>query len=113
MLACVICWTNTGIAKIEAGRFARHVQAEMGHLWVFLLENGVEPTNNRAERSLRFALLWRRMMQGSFNEKGDRWVERILSLCETCRLRGLCTYPILVEAIARSFKSTTPDVSWI
>jgi transposase len=99
--------------KDEAGRFARHVQAEMGHLWVFLLENGVEPTNNRAERALRFAVLWRRMMQGSFNEKGDRWVERILSLRETCRLRGLATYPILVEAIACSFKSATPDVSWI
>jgi transposase len=99
--------------KDEAGRFARHVQAEMGHLWVFLIEQGVEPTNNRAERALRFAVLWRRMMQGSFNEKGDRWVERVLSLRETCRLRGLPTYPILVEAIACSFKNTAPDVSWI
>ena len=99
--------------KDEAGRFARHLDAEMGNLWVFLIEEGVEATNNRAERALRFAVLWRRMMQGSFNEKGDRWVERILSLRETCRLRGLPTYPILVQALTCSFQSKTPDVSWI
>jgi len=91
--------------KDEVGRLARHLDTEMAHLWVFLIEEGVEPTNNRAERALRFAVLWRRMMQGSFNEKGDRWVERILSLRETCRLRGLPTYPVLVDRHRRS----TPD----
>lgn len=99
--------------KDEVGKFARHLENEMGCLWVFLIEEGVDPTNNRAERALRFAVLWRRMMQGSFNEKGDRWVERILSLRETCRLRGLSTYPILVEALSCSFQNKAPDVSWI
>lgn len=75
--------------KDDAGRLARLLEQEMGSLWVFLLEEGVDPTNNRAERAVRFAVLWRRMMQGSFYEKGDRWVERILSLRETCRLRDL------------------------
>lgn len=99
--------------KDEAGRLAKHLDREMAHLWVFLIEDGVEPTNNRAERALRFAVLWRRMMQGSFNEKGDRWVERALSLRETCRLRSLPTYPVLVEALTCSFQNRTPDVSWI
>jgi transposase len=99
--------------KDEAGRLARLLDAEMGSLWVFLLEDGVDPTNNRAERALRFAVLWRRMMQGSFNEKGDRWVERILSLRETCRLRNLPTFPLLVEALTCARQNTTPDVSWI
>lgn len=99
--------------KDEAGRLAKHLDREMAHLWVFLLEDGVEPTNNRAERALRFAVLWRRMMQGSFNEKGDRWVERVLSLRETCRLRSLPAYPVLVEALTCSFQNRTPDVSWI
>jgi len=58
--------------KDEARKLVRHLDAEMGHLWVFLLEEGVDPTNNRAETALRLAVLWRRMMQGSFNEKGDR-----------------------------------------
>jgi len=76
-------------------------------------KRGVDPTNHRAKRALRFAVLGRRMMQGSFNEKGDRWVERILSRRETCRLRGLATYPILVEAVTCCFQGKAPDVSWI
>jgi transposase len=97
----------------EAGKFARTLDREMGSLWTFVVEDGVEPTNNRAERALRFAVLWRKMMQGTYNEKGDRWVERILSVRETCRLRGRPTFPILVEAVTCSFNGQPSDVSWI
>ena len=34
----------------EAGTFARTLEREMGALWTFVVEEGVEPTNNRAER---------------------------------------------------------------
>jgi transposase len=78
----------------EAGTFAGTLNRERGVLWTFVVEDGVEPPNNRAERALRFAVRWRRMMQGTYNEKGDHWGERILSLRETCRLRGLPTFPI-------------------
>jgi transposase len=97
----------------EAGTFARTLDRELGALWTFVVEEGVDPTNNRAERALRFAVLWRKSMQGSYNAKGDRWVERILSLRETCRLRGRPTFPILVDAVACYFHGQPPDVSWI
>jgi transposase len=97
----------------EAGKFARTLQREMASLWTFVVEQGVDPTNNRAERALRFAVLWRKLMQGTYNAKGDRWVERILSLWETCRLRGLPTLPVLVEAVTCYFNGRHPDVSWI
>ena len=54
----------------DAGKFARTLEREMASLWTFVVEEGVDPTNNRAERALRFAVLWRRMMHGSYNEKG-------------------------------------------
>ena len=97
----------------EAGTLARTLDRELGALWTFVVEEGVEPTNNRAERALRFAVLWRKLMQGTYNAKGDRWVERILSLRETCRLRGIPTFPILVEAVTCSFNGQPPEVSWI
>jgi transposase len=97
----------------EAGTFARTLEHEMGALWTFVVEEGVEPTNNRAERALRFGVLWRRMMHGTYNAKGDRWVERILSVRETCRLRDRPTFPVLVEAVTCSFNGQPPDVSWI
>jgi transposase len=97
----------------EAGTFARTLGRELGALGTFMVETGVEPTNNRAERALRFAVLWRRMMQGTYNAKGDRWVERMLSLRETCRLRGKPTFPVLVDAVTCYFNDQQPDVSWI
>ena len=97
----------------EAGKFARRLLREMDSLWVFLEVEGVEPTNNRAERALRFGVLWRKRSQGTSSEKGNFWVERILSLRQTCRLRGKPTFPVLVEAVEAHFKGQTPDLSWI
>jgi transposase len=101
------------LRRDEAGTLARTLEREMGTLWTFVVEVGVEPTNSRAERALRFAVLWRKMMQGTYNAKGDRWVERILSLRETCRLRGRPTFPVLVHAVTCYFNGQPPDVSWI
>jgi transposase len=97
----------------EAGKCARTLERELGALWTFVVEHGVEPTNNRAERALRFAVLWRKLMQGTYNAKGDRWVERMLSLRETCRLQGIPTLPVLVEAVTCYFNGQHPDLSWI
>jgi transposase len=97
----------------EAGRFARRLLREMDSLWVFLAQHGVEPTNNRAERALRFGVLWRKRSLGTASEKGNHWVERILSLRETCRLQARSPYTVLVDAVASLFKGQQPDLSWI
>jgi transposase len=97
----------------DAGQLARSIAREMESLWVFLDENGVEPTNNRAERALRFAVLWRKRSYGTQSNKGNRWVERILSLKQTCRIRAMPVFPILVNAIDAYFKEQKPDLLWI
>ena len=97
----------------DAGKLTRRLVDEMDHLWLFLKEAGVSPTNNHAERLLRFAVLWRKASFGTASEKGDRWVERILSLRHTCRLRGKRIFPVLVDAIAASFTGAKPDIDWI
>ena len=97
----------------EAGRFARRLLREMDSLWVFLAQHGVEPTNNRAERALRFGVLWRKRSLGTASDKGNRWVERILSLKETCRLRSVATYHVLVDAITSFFTGQQPGLAWL
>jgi transposase len=97
----------------DAGRFARRLLREMDSLWVFLAQHGVEPTDNRAERALRFGVLWRKRSQGTASDKGNRWVERILALKETCRLQAKVTYAVLVDAVASLFKRQLPDLGWI
>ena len=97
----------------EAGVFARRLEREMEHLFLFLKKEGVEPTNNFAERMLRFAVIWRKRSQGTRSEKGNRWVERILSLRHTCRLNSKSTFHVLADAIECFLKGQEPDLSWI
>jgi transposase len=97
----------------EAGTWARTLERELGARWTFVVEAGVEPTKNRAKRALRVAVLWRTMSQGTDHAKGARWVERSLSLRETCRLRGIPRFPTLVDAVHCYVTGRHPDVSWI
>jgi transposase len=85
----------------------------MAALFTFLLEEGVEPTNNPAERMLRFGVLWRKRSQGTSSDKGNRWVERILSLRQTCLLQGKSTFEVLTEAMRCYFRGQMPDLSWV
>ena len=73
----------------------------------------MDPTNNRAERALRFGVLWRKRSQGTASEKGNRWVERILSLKEACRLQTQSTYTVLVDAVTNLFRGQPPDLAWL
>ena len=73
----------------------------------------VEPTNNRAERMLRFGVLWRKRSKGTQSEKGNRWVERILSFKQTCQIRSLSSFPLLVDAIESFFKEQKPNLDWL
>ena len=57
-------------------------------LWTFARIEGIEPTNNAAERALRFAVIWRRISGGTDSERGSRFVERTLSVVATCRRQG-------------------------
>ena len=100
-------------ADDEAGKLARSLAAEMDSLWVFLDEHGVDPTNNRAERALRFGVLWRKRSLGSQSDKGLRWVERILSVKETCRIKAKAPFPLLVDMVSAYFKEQMPDLGWI
>ncbi|WP_290895650.1 IS66 family transposase [Hoeflea sp.] len=100
-------------SESEAGKLVRSIEKHMDSLFTFLLEEGVEPTNNLAERTIRFAVIWRKRSQGTNSEKGCRWVERILSLRQTCRLQGRSSFATLVEAMACYFRGQRPDLQWI
>jgi transposase len=57
-------------------------------LWTFVRVEGVEPTNNRAERALRRAVLWRRKSCGTQGESGSRFVGRVLTAVQSLREQG-------------------------
>jgi transposase len=86
-----------GCAKTEA--VCRNLLALEPALWTFVRAEGVEPTNNAAERALRPAVWWRRRSFGCHSADGCRFVERMLTVVQTLRLqeRGVIDY--LAEAI--------------
>jgi transposase len=56
---------------------------------------------------------WRAWSARFCHEKGNRWVERLLSVRHTYRIRGRPTFPLPVEAVSCLFNGETPDLSWI
>jgi hypothetical protein len=71
-------------------------------LWTFLDEDGVEPTNNHAERELRALVPWRKRSFGSQSERGDQFAERIMAVVHTARKQGTEVLEFLVSCcIAR------------
>jgi transposase len=76
----------------------RRILNQREHLWRFVQDARVEPTNNAAERVIRPAVLWRKGSFGTQSERGARYVERILTVGATCRLQGRSLIEYLREA---------------
>jgi transposase len=86
-----------GCAK-TAGVCAEILKLEPA-LWTFARQEGMEPTNNAAERALRPAVIKRKRSFGCHSEGGCRFVERLLSVTATLRLRQRPVMDYLVEAL--------------
>jgi len=70
------------------------------HFFTFVYEESVAPTNNSAERALRTAVQWRKIMLGTRSDRGERAVERLLTIARTCQLQQLNALVYLTTAIA-------------
>jgi transposase len=60
---------------------------------------GIEPTNNAAEQALRHAVIWRKLSFGTQSATGSRFVERLLTVIETCRRQQRNVYAWLTETV--------------
>jgi transposase len=66
-------------------------------LWTFVIQEGIEPTNNAAERPLRRGVIWRRRSFGTQSEAGSVFVERILTAVITLRQQQRDVLDFLTE----------------
>jgi transposase len=80
-------------------RFANNLLKIWPALWTFTLIDGVEPTNNPAERALRAPVIHRKVSLGTQSENGERFAERALSAAGTCRLQHRSLFTYLSELI--------------
>ena len=83
--------------------FCNELYDRRAHLWTFTKIEGIEPTNNAAERALRPAVIYRKLSFGTQSAQGSRYIERLLSVSETCRVQQRNAYQYLVEAMEAKF----------
>ena len=94
---------NTDVRNLALAFFV-HNQ----HFFTFVHEEGVAPTNNAAERALRTAVQWRKIMFGTRSERGERAVERLLTIVRTCQLQEVNALVYLTAAIAAHRRRQAP-----
>jgi transposase len=91
-----------GCAKTAAT--CRELLAGERHLWTFVRVEGVEPTNNDAERALRHGVIYRKLSGGTAGEAGSRFVERILTIVATCRQQEIHVLDYLTRCYQASLE---------
>ena len=80
-----------------AGMCAEILKMEAA-MWTFATVEGVDPTNNFAERNLRAAVLWRKGTFGIHSAEGSRFVERMMTVVASLRLQHRNVFDYLVQA---------------
>lgn len=77
-------------------------------LWTFVVEDGVEPTNNHAERELRAFVLWRKKSYGAQSERGNRFAERLMTIAHTARKQNKNVIEFITECCVAYVDGATP-----
>ena len=77
-------------------------------LWTFVDREGVEPTNNAAERALRRPVIWRRRSFGTQSEAGSRFVERIQTAVTSLRQQHRDVLDFLTQTCQAAISGTDP-----
>ena len=90
---------HVNVANDDVRNLARALFVHLPHFFTFVYEEGVEPTNNAAERALRTAVQWRKIMFGTRSDVGEIAVARLLTVTRTCQLQQLNALVYLTAAI--------------
>jgi transposase len=100
-----------GYFDARVSGFCKELLEHSERLWTFVEVPGVEPTNNGAEQALRHAVIWRKLSFGTQSAGGSRFVERLLTVIETCRRQRRNVFQWLVEAVQADLNGqSTPSL---
>ena len=97
--------------KDVLGTFASRLNNDWTSLYTFLRIEGVEGTNNHGERSLRGAVIKRKISCGSTSDYGVRWAERVLAFWQTCKVQRWSFFGHLRNVMSNYLKGEPQDLS--
>jgi len=96
--------------ELKAARFAKNLLDRFNALWTFLYKEGVEPTNNQAERCLRKSVIWRKKYFGTRSETGDLFVSRTASVITSCKLQFRNSSKYFADIVKNYFSKKDPPL---
>ena len=82
-------------------------------LWTFLFVEGVEPTNNLAERGLRPVVIFRKLSGGNQSDWGARFTERLMTVVCTLKQNAMNTFTFLTEVFAAYQTARSPPMPFL
>jgi transposase len=88
--------TRSPCAKTQ--RTCQRLLQSQHALWTFVYKDGLEPTNNIAERAIRRPVIIRKTSFGSQSEHGCRFLERVLTVHATLRQHGRSVHDFITTA---------------
>jgi len=106
-------WESAVIAAFESPdakliALAKDLWNQWDVLWTFVHQEGVEPTNNDAERALRPAVLWRKGSFGTQSDAGSLFVARMRTVIDTAKRRGVHFIDWLEQACHADIMNRSP-----
>ena len=90
-----------GVAKTEG--VCREVLKIYDALWTFVRVEGVEPTNNAAERAIRPGVLWRKGSFGTQSAQGSRFVEAMMTVVATLKQQHRHVLAYMIDACQAAY----------
>ena len=78
-------------------------------MWTFVRLEGVEPTNNCAERAIRRFVLWRKICFGTHSAAGSRFAERMMTVACTLRQQGRNVVDYVTNSVAAAQRGENPQ----
>lgn len=100
-------WTARNAPGPKARATARDLLSRLDELWRFLDDPLVHPTNNLAERLLRYAVIYRKLSFGTDSPDGSRYLERLLSTAATLDLQDRNLFAYLADGMTAHFAGRT------
>lgn len=103
-----LLWRGGRSTDEKVAGFCSDLYLRREALWTFARVEGVEPTNNAAERALRHPVVWRRSSFGTWSDRGSRFVERMLTVVATLRQQARGVLAWLTQAVEAHHHGARP-----
>ena len=110
MSRCLQLYSNS--SDYHVAKAAKSLLKHWDGLFTFLEHEGVEPTNNAAERAIRPAVQWLKISFGNQSAEGELLTARLLTVERSCILQRKNPFQFLVDAVT-AYRKGAPSPSLV